>query len=373
MSSTRTYARGHCGQIDAAVAQAVVAGLDAAVLLVDAHNLIVYRNATADEVLSVADTLPETFADLRILGPFDGWESTLDRVRNRRERVRVLGTKTIKGAVDSPPFTVRCLPVDARVGGEPGAVLIVVDADGFSSAHSNPTAVARHLSTLDGLAARVAHELNNPLDAVLRYLNLALQTPKAGAEPKLRDYLKQSQTGAVRMMRIVSDMLSRVRGASLKRDKSRVDEIIQETLEVHAGAAHRAGIVIDINHDSDNATVEQGHRLYHVVSNLIGNAIEAMMNGGRLTISTYAEGTDLVVTVADTGVGLPVDLQRLFEPFYTTKQPHEGTGLGLAICKELVDEQGGAIEAMPGKEGGAVFIVRWPRGDRHPTTQTSEA
>src|SRR5262249_3789665 len=98
-----------------------------------------------------------------------------------------------------------------------------------------------------------------------------------------------------------------------------------------------------------------------VFCNIVKNAIEAMPTGGTLTIKTRAVANEMLVTLEDTGVGLPPDVERIFEPFFTTKPAGQGTGLGLAGCKEIIERHGGRISAGPRATGGAVFTIRLPR------------
>jgi CheY-like chemotaxis protein len=114
--------------------------------------------------------------------------------------------------------------------------------------------------------------------------------------------------------------------------------------------------------------------LYQVVTNLIANAQQAMHNAPpprRLTITTRVEASSggVILIVADTGPGIPVELQpRIFEPFFTTKPPGEGTGLGLSLCQGIIDSHGGTmrVDSQPGR--GAAFIVELPVGTHQPGT-----
>jgi len=101
--------------------------------------------------------------------------------------------------------------------------------------------------------------------------------------------------------------------------------------------------------------------LYHVVLNLVKNAVEATPSGGRVRVAVRSEADALLIEVTDTGPGIPPEvLPRLFEPFYSLKAIGKGTGLGLVISKDLVEKQGGTLTAANRPEGGAVFTVRIP-------------
>ena len=104
-----------------------------------------------------------------------------------------------------------------------------------------------------------------------------------------------------------------------------------------------------------------GSNLFQVFCNLIKNAVDAMPDGGTLTITTAAWSTgEVVVSFEDTGMGLPENAEQIFEPFFTTKPSGQGTGLGLAICKDIIEKYNGRILAENRPEGGARFTVVVP-------------
>jgi signal transduction histidine kinase len=217
------------------------------------------------------------------------------------------------------------------------------------------------LTALGKLAARVAHELNNPLDGVLRYINLAMRTIDDDHEPKLRKYLTESRGGLLRMAEIITDLLEYSRGTIPGFELSDVNEVIDQAIRAHAESAAATGIVITADYRCLDMPQVRGSRLYQVCGNLIRNAMEAMPRGGRLTVVSSIMREDVVIEVADTGVGLPEKPERIFEPFFTTKKRSGGVGLGLALCKELVEGWGGTLLAAPAEKAGAVFTVRIPR------------
>lgn len=350
--------------MDLATARALVAGLDVGILVVDAQDRVLYRNAKAAALVPAAPRIQEVFADFAFTETFPGWNAALERVRDKGDSLSFRCTGQDGESGERSALRVRCLPGDeVAFAGEP-TVLIIVDTMEADAARQNASEMERQLSALDALLARIAHELNNPLDAVLRYINLALQSPEGAMKPRIKDYLTQSRVGAVRMMHMISDMLNHARGAETDESPRELDAVVREAVETHADAAERTGVAVTMALRSDDVVTGHGNRLFQVVSNLVRNAIDAMPEGGQLSISSRIDADAAAITIADTGTGLPADARRLFEPFFTTKPLGRGTGLGLAICKEFVEQRGGTIEALPRPDGGSVFVVRWPLNDR---------
>jgi signal transduction histidine kinase len=137
--------------------------------------------------------------------------------------------------------------------------------------------------------------------------------------------------------------------------------VVEEALQAlaHLADANRVTVLADF-HDDNRMPTLADTRLYQVCCNLVRNAIDAMPGGGQLTVRTGIVESDVIVRIADTGVGLPDKVDNVFEPFYTSKPPGKGTGLGLAICREFIGQLGGRISAENLRDGGAVFTVRIP-------------
>ncbi len=208
--------------------------------------------------------------------------------------------------------------------------------------------------------AHVAHELNNPLDGVLRYVNLAIRALGEDANPEVTGYLEQSRAGLLRMSDIVRETLARARGVDDNPTRTGVNEIVEEAIRAYEGQAVEAGVVITASYRNENMPSVAGSRLYQVCCNVVKNALEAMPAGGMLTVNTGAAADCVVIRFEDQGAGLPDDPNRVFEPLYTTKDATGGTGLGLAICREYVKELGGTIMAGHREGGGAVFTITIP-------------
>jgi signal transduction histidine kinase len=185
------------------------------------------------------------------------------------------------------------------------------------------------------------------------------------SEPKLKSYLTESRIGAMRMVHIIGDLLEFSRSSEGEFNETDINELVEQAVSNRMSAAEAERVVVAVDFQTQEMPAVYGSRLYQVCCNLIKNAIEAMPDGGQLTVTTGIANGDAVIRVADTGVGLPTPTQKVFQPFFTTKGPGKGTGLGLAICKDFVEEMQGTITAEPGDVCGSVFTVRIPLSSCH--------
>ncbi len=349
--------------------ESVLNSLETGIVIADETAGVRFCNTRAMQWVGARLDLPTLFAKGRFLGPFAGWAAVLRRVVEERQEVR-LEWSPISLESDAPTsLTVRCRPLAADHA-SPGGVVLLLDDSSETRNPGEPQDLSRRLASLGKLAARVAHELNNPLDGILRYINLAIRVSGDAPESKLKAYLSESRTGLMRMVQIIGDLLEYSRSTAGEFDDVTIPEVIEQAVRTLASTADERKIVIAVDSQSRQMPTVRGNRLYQVLCNLIRNAIHAMPDGGRLTITSGIVDEYAVIRVEDTGSGLTHPPEKLFEPFFTTKPPGEGTGLGLAICKDFVEEMGGTISGENAPGGGAVFTVRIPvetRGPRNPS------
>lgn len=222
------------------------------------------------------------------------------------------------------------------------------------------------LAALGQLAAQLAHEIGTPLSSVSGHLQLAML--QRDLQPVLRDRLEVSSREIERISHIVRDYLDSTRSLEPERQTTDLPRLLDEAIElthaVDARGAQRPLVVPQI--DRDDAAllglVTDPGLLRQILVNLLTNALDAVDKTGRVTVAAVAEEDHVLITVSDTGHGIPADdLKRIFEPFYTTKGRGKGTGLGLAICRQLTAALGGTIsvESQPGR--GSTFYVRLPK------------
>lgn len=324
------------------------------VLVCDRDGNVLYRNAQAAGLLAEGDTLAEAFKGLRFGG--DGhWRLNIASVLSTRSAMEWRGI-----SADNPSRSVEIRCVPSRGAAAPGAVILYLEGGKHIGCAEERYDVGRRMASLGKLAARVAHELNNPLDGILRYINLAIRVAGDVPESRLNSYLTESRSGLLRMIRIIGDLLEFSRNSDAGFEETGINDLIEQAIRACANAADVNRVVVSADFQGGQMPRFRGGRLYQVCCNLMRNAIDAMPDGGRLTISSGLYDEHVVIRIADTGVGLPHPVEKIFEPFYTTKQPGKGTGLGLAICKEFVEDMGGTIIAANQDGGGALFTVRIP-------------
>ncbi len=245
--------------------------------------------------------------------------------------------------------------------------IIAFGVDMTESRHAERLLIqSEKLAAVGRLASSIAHEINNPLEAVTNLLYLAQQS---AVNPKAKEYLATAEIELRRVAAITNQTLRFYRQSSNPRYVT-AKELIDNTLPLYQGRLNNSKVTVEKRERMTQPVMCLDGEIRQVLSNLIGNAIDAMqISGGRLLLRSR-EGTDwktgrkgMVLTVADTGTGLSKSVQaRLFEPFFTTKGMN-GTGLGLWISQEIVERHGGMLRVRSSqseKYSGSVFTCFLP-------------
>jgi two-component system, LuxR family, sensor kinase FixL len=232
---------------------------------------------------------------------------------------------------------------------------------------------ASRLSVMGRMASTIAHELNQPLTAVMNYLEAGRQLLSSGAGSA--DRVGEIMEKAIGQAQRAGDVIRRLRGFVGKGETERrvqsLNRLVEEALALALVGARQRGVrtLLELNEPSSSVLVDDV-QIQQVVLNLVRNAVEAMEESERreLTVRTRAlpkQGMAEII-VADTGPGFAPELaDRLFQPFVTTKA--SGMGLGLSICREIVEAHHGKLSSAPGTAGGAVFRVILPIAGREGT------
>ncbi len=216
------------------------------------------------------------------------------------------------------------------------------------------------MSAVGQLIAGVAHELNNPLTAILGYAQLL---ESEGLNSRAQDYVGKLFKQAQRTHRVVQNLLSFARQRKPQRDEVDIRKVLDETLALRDYDLKINNIKVEREAPSEAAmVVADPHQIEQVFLNIINNSVDAILETGRtgkLKIRISCVGGHVCTQFTDDGAGIK-DPKRIFDPFYTTKSVGKGTGLGLSICYGIVKEHGGDITANNAPEGGAVIEVRLP-------------
>ena len=215
------------------------------------------------------------------------------------------------------------------------------------------------------MAASLAHEIGTPLNAISGHVQLIAKTfPQ---DEKTQRRLKIISSQIEQITATVKDLLVATRQLRMTMRPLEINSLIQETLALTEPVLDSRGIIVKSDLAENLPRVlGDGDRLRQVLLNLINNSIDAMPHGGRLMVHSYANSTDdenqqVLVEIKDTGCGIePEDLDRIFEPMFTTKRIGEGVGLGLAICRETIEEHDGRITARSEPEYGTAFTIELP-------------
>jgi two-component system NtrC family sensor kinase len=228
---------------------------------------------------------------------------------------------------------------------------------------------AEKLAAMGQMLAGVAHELNNPLTAILGVTELLSE--RSGVEEDTRRQLDLTHRQARRAARIVQNLLDFSRPAAPQKKTIDINTLVERTLQLHEHSLRRNNIEVEFQRLPDAlGVIGDANQLIQVFLNLITNAeyaIREVRDSGRIQIRLARHSSRIAVTFQDDGVGIQPDaFPRLFDPFYTTKRPGGGTGLGLSICIAIVREHGGTIEAEALPGGGSAFIVYLPVAGEFP-------
>jgi two-component system NtrC family sensor kinase len=231
---------------------------------------------------------------------------------------------------------------------------------------------AEKLAAMGQMLAGVAHELNNPLTAILGVTELLRE--REGTDDSTRRQLELTHRQARRAARIVQNLLEFSRPASPQKRPLDLNILLERTLQLQEHSLRRNNIEVDFHPQADlPGVIGDANQLIQVFLNLVTNAEQAIRevrDTGRIQIRAVGNKSQLSITVQDDGVGIrPEALPRIFDPFYTTKRPGGGTGLGLSICMSIIREHGGNIEAETLPAGGSAFTIYLPvAADQQPGT-----
>lgn len=232
---------------------------------------------------------------------------------------------------------------------------------------------SERLAGVGFLAAGVAHEINNPLSAIVMACDsLAERVDDMLADvehpdkPVVASYLNMIRQESFRCRDITARLLDFSRGQNARKELNDLTKITREVIAMvgHLGKFRDREIAFD--HEQPCLAEVVGPEIKQVVLNLVANALESMDSGGRLVIRITEQTDDVLLTFTDDGCGMTAEvIDNLFEPFFTQRRTGRGTGLGLSISHRIIADHGGTIEATsPGEGEGSTFQIHLPRRAR---------
>lgn len=212
------------------------------------------------------------------------------------------------------------------------------------------------LAALGEMAAGMAHEIRNPLGAIQLYTSMLAGDVKA--MPETLKIVEKVRGGILRLEDIVTKVLHFSRDLRVNREEGDVAQLVAEAVEFASAKAAKRGVILSLHGPGSLVGTFDRVMMGQAVLNILQNGVEATPAGGEVKISWWADGGRCVVRIADGGKGIePAVMEKIFNPFFTTKD--EGTGLGLAIVHRVVEAHDGAITVRNEVNGGAVFEVKW--------------
>jgi signal transduction histidine kinase len=329
------------------------------VLLLGSEGQVQLANPTARRVMAACRAEDENAAS----APKRIGELKLDELARTPPGVSRRFRATVTEPGQNQPMQFACMAISVLDRGKRIGTLVTL-ADVTEEELARGRIVQAERTTLVGQTlAGVAHELNNPLAALIGYADLldGMDVPEPLEKP-----IAQMKEQALRSTRIVRNLLNFARRRNPERVPTRLSDLVEQTIELFAYEARMNGVTVSTEIPDDVPRVlADKHALQQVMVNLIQNALHALQNwkGPRtLAIKAAATNEDVVVSVQDSGPGVPDDLRRrVFESFFTTKGPEKGTGLGLALSRAIAQDHGGDLILAPDTGRGARFSLRLPR------------
>lgn len=260
----------------------------------------------------------------------------------------------------SHAFRIKTYPL-GEMSDKNGKALVLIHDITAEKISENKLLQSNKMVAIGELAAGVAHEIRNPLGIIRNHSYIMRNSTDSSGISRSLDYI---DSAVKRASRIIDNLLnfSRMSGDSIERVKMRT--FIENVIELQGKNLDKLGIKVHIECYDDLQIEINLESLKHIFINLISNAVDAMKNGGQIYIQAIIEGSMIALNVSDTGHGIERDdLARIFNPFYTTKEPGVGTGLGLYIVYNEVEKLGGSIDVIsePGK--GTSFMIKIPLGE----------
>jgi len=340
--------------------KSIIQSLSIGVVAFDPDLKVIEANLQAAKLIELSDYIDKSLAKGTNIAGTRGldWTQQLKSVLSKG-KTRCFDSVGYTANGKTKLLRILCTPLKkAKTRKSLGGSILIEDITEKANIQKQ-LADAERLATIGKLTSKVAHELNSPMDGILRYINLTARIVTQKNLEKPKEYLARCRQGLMRMVHIVSDLLEFSRGTGAPLEYAKIEQIIEDAINTMNTKAEASNIDILRNYTSGIPEIRSGN-LFQVFCNIIKNAFDAMPDGGQFHISTYLTAENIIVAeFRDTGSGFAPEIAEvMFEPFFTTKD--KGTGLGLAICRDIIEKYHGRITAENAPQGGSIFTVYVP-------------
>lgn len=258
---------------------------------------------------------------------------------------------------------VKMMPIPGKEGVTQGLVLME-DVSELEQLRQR-LRLFEHLAIMGKLSLCVAHELNNPLDGIRRYLSLAVMKKEQPEE--VERYLAEALTGLEKMAASIKSLMASANPLKVSRSWDNLQTLLRDAVKIMMFQASDRMVQVTFSPPQELRQVKTEGDLYHVFLNIIKNALQSMPQGGHLHIGGLLHPQEVEIVFEDTGNGMATEeLEQVFKPFYSTKQGAQGLGLGLPICQKILERHGGRLEitSQPGQGTKvSVFLPQTGRGE----------
>jgi two-component system, NtrC family, sensor kinase len=270
-----------------------------------------------------------------------------------------------RGSGTPGQFSISLSPMRDEQGEINSVVVVMTDITDAASLQAKLMHTEK-MAALGQLVSGVAHEVNNPLAAIVGFTDLLLENPAVPADAKeeLQVILQEAQRTRV----IVQNLLSFARQMPAQREPAQVNSILRQTMKLRAYDLENHGVELSEKYAAElPMVIGDPHQLQQVFLNILNNAYDAVQETrrtGKIEVQTVHRSDKIEIVFRDNGPGIS-QIDRIFDPFFTTKEVGKGTGLGLSTCYGIIQAHGGEIVAKNNPDGdGSTFVVRLPIAEK---------
>jgi len=336
------------------------------VVVVDASGTVTRWNRAAEEMWGISDREATRCTYAELIGEFDlpedetnnmlAWMAEVRETGHARQRYKVVLHPRRRGVVTT---NLLLSPLIDRQGERQGVILIIEDVTHETRMESEIGRI-RRLADIGQLAAKMAHEVRNPLSSIKGAAQL-MRNEYEDLAP-FREFLDIIIDEVNHLSKITTDLLDFARPLQMERRPTSANDLIERTIQLFGDSLRQGRVKINYRPQEDLPTMEcDPKQIEQVFRNIVINAMQAMPSGGDLAITTYHDMDKESITVCfcDTGVGVPEKkFEEIFQPFMTTKT--KGTGLGLSIVKRIIENHHGEIDLTSRIDEGTCFSITLP-------------